>query len=251
MRVLILRPEAAAQAMVPALEAAGCRVEICPLLRIDGNEGVASAARAASPDVLVLTSVNAVGALRRDEALPDLFAIPVVAVGPATATAARSAGFVVVIEAAGDGDAVVALVKARFPAGTRVVHVAGRDRTGGVAERLATCGYPAEVVVAYQAEAMDELPPQTAAQLAGGDYDVAVIASARTAEAFRRSVEGAGLALPLARPAVAAISVQAAAPLAGVVRTVGIADRPDGAALTKGVIELARRVADNGGIGPG
>lgn len=82
-------------------------------------------------DVLLLTSANT---LRHGgEQLAQLRHLPVIAVGRATATAARAAGFEV--RTTGTGNAATALALA---GGSRVLHLTGRDHVdGAVTERIA------------------------------------------------------------------------------------------------------------------
>jgi uroporphyrinogen-III synthase len=248
MRVLILRPEPQAGVMAAELAAAGIDTLVAPMLAIEPEPGAAAAVLAGGdlPQALILTSPAAVEALRCDEAYVDLLAVPVVAAGPGTASAARNAGFVAVLSADGDAEAAAALVRARFrPDGGRVVHPAGRDRAGDVAGDLARAGFSAETVVVYRAESAEALDPSVAASLAAGEIDAAVVASKRTAEAFRRCVESVGLTGPLERPAIVAMSEAVAAPLAPLFRHRIVADRPDGESLTKAVVALAAADANN------
>lgn len=252
MRALILRPEPQAGAMAAELAAAGMDVLVAPMLAIEPEPGAVAAVLAGGkfPQALVLTSAAAVEALRVDEAFADLLAVPVVAVGPGTASAARNAGFVAVLAADGDSAAAVALVRTRFsPDDGHVVHPAGRDRSGDVAGDLRTAGFQAETVVVYRAESAGSLDPPVADALRDGRIDVAIVASKRTAEAFRRCVESVGLTGPLERPVIVAMSEAVAAPLAPLFRHRIVAARPDGESLTKAVVALAAADANNAAAG--
>jgi uroporphyrinogen-III synthase len=248
MRVLILRPEPQASAMAAELAAAGHDPVVAPMLTIEPEAGAAAAVRDGGPmpQAIVFTSPAAVDALGRDDPLADLLAVPVIAVGTGTAGAARRAGFVAVLSADGDAAAAVDLVGRRFvPEGGRIVHVAGRDRAADVAGDLAARGFSASTVVAYRAETATTLDPALAADLAAGRIDAVVVASRRTAEAFRRSLESVGLTGPLEKPVAVAISQACAEPLAPLFRRRVVAERPDGASLTKAVVALPAGVANN------
>jgi uroporphyrinogen-III synthase len=248
MRVLILRPEPQASVMAADLGALGFDTVIESMLMIDYHPDVVTSVLSGgeTPTALLVTSVHGVAALKHDPRLPDLFAVPVVTVGPATATAARSAGFIAVIEAAGDGAALVDLVATRFSSeGGRLVHVAGRDRAGDVAGDLKARGFTVTIVEAYRAEITETLSPHTAAAIASDSFDAAIVGSARTAEAFRRSVEATGLTRPLARPVIVAISAGAAAPLAGLFDRIVTAEEPHGESLRQALVALRSAGADN------
>jgi uroporphyrinogen-III synthase len=91
----------------------------CPLFRVEPAQW-----RAPDPsryDALLLTSANAIR--HGGPELDNLRALPVHAVGAATAAAARSAGFKV--EMVGDTDIVELLGK--LPQGIRLLHLAGED----------------------------------------------------------------------------------------------------------------------------
>ena len=101
MRLLLTRPEAESRALAARLAASGILATVAPLLRIE-TEAVALADLATALDGvrgLVFTSSHGVAAFAALESRRDL---PVFAVGPATETAARGAGFAVVHGADGD-----------------------------------------------------------------------------------------------------------------------------------------------------
>lgn len=68
-------------------------------------------------------------------------------VGDATSVAALSRGYAV-LNAAGDADALVALILSQRPHGP-LVHLAGRHRRGAIAERLTQAGVPCTTVEVY------------------------------------------------------------------------------------------------------
>lgn len=240
MRVLILRPESQARAMADVLAADGVAATIAPMLAVVAEPDVVGSVLDGhvSPQALVFTSVAGVDSLAADQRRGALAAIPAVAVGPATAAAARGAGFATVIDAAGDGEAVVRAVVAAFdPTAGPVVHVGARERAVDVADRLAEAGFSARTVVAYRTETVAAVDPATAADVAAGEFAAVVVASARTAEAFGRWLERAGIAVP-ATTALAAISAKAAAPLRPFFARLVIAREPSGESLTKAVVAL-------------
>ena len=121
--LVVLRPEPGNTRTAAALRALGLDVRQVPLFAV-----VPVYWTPPNPtgfDGLLLTSANAVrhgggqlGAMKR---------LPVVAVGAATAAAARDAGFAVAVT--GDADAQAVIAEARDRGLARLLHLAGRERT--------------------------------------------------------------------------------------------------------------------------
>jgi uroporphyrinogen-III synthase len=115
--LVILRPEPGASATADQARAMGMAVLAIPLFEVVPVEW--SAPDPAQYDAIVMTSANAV---RHGGAeLERLKGLPVLAVGPATAAAARAAGFSVTV--IGEGGA----RDMSLPAGDRLLHLAGRE----------------------------------------------------------------------------------------------------------------------------
>ncbi len=240
MRVLILRPEPQASAMAGVLASAGIAATVAPMLRVVPEAGVAAAVLASGDaSALVFTSAAGVAALASDRAVAGLRHLPVVAVGPATAGAARDAGFADVTSADGDGAAAAGVVLRIPQTGGTVVHVAGRDMAFDVADALVKAGRAARTVTAYRSEPVEDLAPDVAADLGGRRFAAVVVASARTAEAFGRCLERAGFDR-LPATTLVAISAKASAPLRPFFDRLVVAEAPDGESLTKAVVALAR-----------
>lgn len=164
-RIVVLRPEPGNAATTAKLRALGLAVESLPLFAVvpiawslpDGLD----------PDAILLTSANAV----RHGAIPDsLKALPVIAVGEATAAAARAAGFTVALT--GQRDAKAAIEAAHARGYHRLLHLAGRDR--------APTGDGVTAITVYASEVVD-IPD--ASFVRTGDQLV-LIHSARAARAF-------------------------------------------------------------------
>jgi uroporphyrinogen-III synthase len=205
MRVLITRPRAEAEALAALLAGRGIEAIVEPMMEI-------APAPDATPDLtgvqaVLCTSANGVRALARASAER---AVPLFAVGDATAARARAEGFHRVASAAGDVAALARLARRRLkPAGGRLLHVAGSAVAGDLAAALDAVGFAVERIVLYEARAASELTPSTAALIAAGQIDAALFLSPRTAAIFARLAAGAGLTAGLRR--VAAISISAAA----------------------------------------
>lgn len=221
---LLTRPEDESRGFAAGIAADGWEALIWPLLQI-------VPALAAPPDpgdaeALVFTSARAVEALAAFGPPPPL---PAWCVGPATARAARAAGFAEVIESAGDAAALAARIAAE---GTRrLLHLRGREAAGDLAGALRAGGREAREIVAYAAEPGGPPPPGVCEAMRAGAVAAALVFSPRSALRF------AELAPPDWRPrfaamTVVAISAAAMAPLEGLGfgRRI-VAARPDAAAM--------------------
>lgn len=221
----------------------GIAADTAPMLIRTARAGAIRDAVDPLPAALLFTSAAAVDAMAGDAGWADLRERPVHAVGPATAAAARRAGFASVHDSAGDAEALVAAVTVAVPPPGPLVWIAGHARSGAIDERLREAGYDVRVVEAYDAEPVQAFQDSVARGLAEGAYDVAVLASRRTAEAFVAALRAAGLPPP---PVAMVISAAAGEPLAALDCRIVVAARPDGEALTDGVVALASPLPDNG-----
>ena len=135
--LLVLRPEPGASATAARARALGLLPTVCPLFAIEPV--IWQVPDPACFDALLLTSANA---LRHGGAgLAALTSLPVIAVGDATAAAARDAGFTV----SRFGRAGVRDLLASVPGREKLLHLAGEDRVDG------GCGHAVEAVIVYRA----------------------------------------------------------------------------------------------------
>lgn len=139
---LVLRPEPGASATAARLRAAGLEARWLPLFETRALGW--TVADPAAFDALLLTSGNAVRLA--GPGLDALAHLPVVAVGAATASAARSAGLQVAHVGAGDAASAVAGAGAG-----RLLHLAGRDRVA-LPDVTAVTVYAAEERTVTRAE---------------------------------------------------------------------------------------------------
>jgi uroporphyrinogen-III synthase len=192
-RVLVTRSMEDAAPLAERLEAGGFTAVVEPLLRIRFLEGV-------SPDLsglqaLAFTSANGVRALVH--AVPDAKhkGFAVFAVGPATAKAARAAGFSDVSSADGDVDALARLIiGACEPAAGAVLHVAGSARAGDLMGALQGAGLDARRAVLYEAVAAETLSDSLRQDIEANGIGTVLIFSPRTAGLFVSLMADAGLA---------------------------------------------------------
>jgi len=215
-RVLVLRPEPGASATVSRARALGLDAVSIPLFEV---EPVAwTAPDPVGFDALLLTSANAV---RHGGAALEAFrALPVHAVGEATAEAARAADFTV----AGSGTAGVDALLDSLTPELRLLHLCGEDRRTPTDAPQAITAVPI-----YRSRAID--PPPGLDQAIGA---VVLVHSPRAGQRFAELVEDRGTV------AIAAISATAAEAAGAGWSEIGIASEPSDDAL----LALAARLCN-------
>lgn len=186
MRVLVTRPQPDADTTAELLRDMGHYPLVAPLLDIQPLK---------SPEPLdfqniqaiLITSANGARALARSTDHRD---IPVFAVGLASASGAREAGFGDVQSAAGDVETLAALVVDRLhPKKGKLLHITGSVTAGDLAGRLAAVGFDVDKRVLYQAVVKDTLPELIADGLRAQNIDSILFYSPRTARTFVDLVE--------------------------------------------------------------
>ena len=191
-RLLLTRPRQDSLALADVLARRGVSALIEPMMTIRIDE--AARLDLSGVQAVLLTSANGARALAA--AAPEKAArrVPVLAVGCATAQAARAAGFGTVTAADGDVDALAALATARLrPGAGRLVHVAGRVSTGDLAARLSAAGFEAERVPLYDAVAVGALSPPARQALEAQTLAGVALFSPRTARLFAKLLRESGL----------------------------------------------------------
>lgn len=173
-RVAITRALPEAERTAERVRARGAEAIVAPLLTIvpcaynTNTEGA---------QALLFTSSNGVRAFPDVRSARDRV---VLAVGEATAAAARTAGFTDVRSADGDVRALAALAKASLdPAKGKLIHIAGDHVAGDLGGALRAAGFIVERRLAYASRAAIELP-----EALTGPLDIVLFHSARAAETF-------------------------------------------------------------------
>lgn len=213
----MLRPEPGNAATAARIEAAGGRAIRLPLFAVRPLAWLPP--DPAEHDALFLTSANAVRAA--GPALAALSALPVHAVGRATAAAAQAAGLQVA--AIGDGDGMTLAKRAVATGTSRALHLAGRDRS------VDTLPGTTRTIAVYASEAT-RLAPGALDTLHGA---VALLHSPRAARRLAELIDERA-DIPVA--AISAATADAAGTGWGAVR---IAARPDDDALVAAGLALA------------
>jgi len=223
-RVAITRAPPEAAQTAERVRARGATPVIAPLITIEPR-----AFDAALDNTQALLFTSTAGA-RAFAAATSARNVAVLAVGDATAQAARAAGFTEVRSADGDSNALAALALSTLdPKAGKVIHISGAHIAGAMAAALAAHDFKIERRIAYEAVAVAQLPAELAQS-----FDVILFHSARAAEIF------AGFGAPYAdRAAAACLSAAVAraavnSPLGPVIwRRVMVAPHPHDEALVE------------------
>jgi uroporphyrinogen-III synthase len=221
-RVWISRTAPGADATAARVAALGHEPLVAPVLGV----------RLLRPDIdltgvaaIAVTSVHALDAL---SGLKASHGLPLYAVGPATAAAARAAGFADIVEAGPEAAALAARIAAERPQGV-VLHPRAQEAARDLQADLAGAGVEVRAVVAYRTLPM-EPSPELAGALAGAadPLDAVLVHSGRGAARVAELLNAAAMAPPLA----IAVSASAAQPLNGArVRDILVAESPDDGAM--------------------
>jgi uroporphyrinogen-III synthase len=203
--ILVTRPEPGASETAARLTALGFCPVLAPAMAVlPRHVGVDI-----RPQAVLATSGNAIAALPR-----SLHTVPMLAVGDATATRARAAGFATVHSAGRDAAALAELAAARCTQSAGPLLLASGEGQGmALAEALRAQGFRVVRRVAYATRAADTLPEDARAALAAGTIRAALFFSPQSARVFvtilqrdipTLSVQGID-ALAISRPTEAAL----------------------------------------------
>ncbi|KAF0096986.1 MAG: uroporphyrinogen-III synthase [Rhodospirillaceae bacterium] len=212
MRVLITRPEREATTLATALAQRGHVPVIAPLFRLEILHPPAEFATDLSGcQAVLLSSANGARALAEAS---EQRGKPILAVGDTTASTAEGLGFVSVVSAAGDGQALAELARTRLdPKTGPLLHVSGVDIAQDFAAALAPDGFEVRRVALYEAREETTLPDSARAAIEARALDAAMFFSPRASELFARLVQESGLSASLSNVTAIAISPAALQPL--------------------------------------
>jgi len=142
--VWITRAEPGATATAGRVRAMGLQPLVAPLLQV---RALSAPPSPAGYDGLVFTSLNGVRFAPAPSSGPTP---PVLAVGDATAEAARQAGYGDVASAGGDVGDLARLIGARFGAGARLLHLSAAAPAGDLAADVAPFGVRIDRAAIYE-----------------------------------------------------------------------------------------------------
>ena len=229
MRLLVTRPEPDNARTAAELRSRGHEAMLAPLLRV---EPVIDADLGSGPWAAVLiTSANAARAIASHRRHAELAALPILAVGQASAAAARSVGFTDVASADGDGGDLARFAATRFAGEAKpLLYISGEERARDLGAELAGSGLQVATAVVYRTLKTAAFPQPILAALTAGAIDGVLHFSRRSVEVYLDCARGA--AGPALLPVHYCLSARAAEPLqaAGAAR-IRVAARPDEAGL--------------------
>jgi uroporphyrinogen-III synthase len=193
MRLIVTRPADDLAPLRAKLEAMGHEVLAAPLLGIAFSD--ANVPGRPYQAVLV-TSANGARAIAQHRERARIVATDAITVGPASAAAAREAGFAHVEEApGGDVGGMIAHVTAtRNPASGPLLYASGEVTAGSLQESLADRGFKVDRAILYAAQPVVNLPRQTLAAIREGKAHGVLLYSPRTASVWGGLVAAANLA---------------------------------------------------------
>lgn len=233
-RVIVTRPAEAAAELQAELSGHGIEALAAPMLTVE--PGDPAAVLPEGIQAVLVTSGNGAQAAARLGLDP---ALPVLAVGEATAQAAGGAGFTAVTAASGDAAALAALVvRTCRPDWGPLLWVSGAAVSTDLVETLSGSGFTVIRRVAYRTEMARALPPEVEEGLRAGSVEGVLFFSPRSAEAFARLVGERGLEDACATLSAYCLSdpiAQSASKLAW--RAIHVAETPTKAALIAAVVE--------------
>lgn len=233
MRLLITRPEEDAEALANLLAACGIESMIAPVITVADIAGPAP--DLAGIQAILITSANGVRAFAHKSAARD---VAVLAVGDASAAAARDLGFGKVESAGGDVAALAKLAADSLdPAAGALLHIAGSAVAGDLSGALAAAGFDCRRAVLYEAKPAASLGAAPRAALKDGTLDGVLLYSPRTAATFVTLADKAGVAGACARMTAYCLSPAVADAVRGLAwRRVVVARAPDQDSLLAAVI---------------
>jgi uroporphyrinogen-III synthase len=235
MRLLITRALEDATKLADEVRWRGHEPVLAPLLEIRDRVNVSIPLEGVV--ALLFTSANGIRAFARQSRRRDITAFTV---GPATAAAARAAGFSRIDVAEGDVAALTHHVRqALQPDAGELVHVSGSDVAGDLVGDLERFGYKVKRAVIYEAAASRSFPPLVLAELKAGKIDGVLLFSPRTAQIFGGLIRTARLASQVQSIVAFCLAQSVAAALQPLsFGQILVADQPNQAAL----IDLLARV---------
>jgi len=183
--ILITRPIEDAEALAEILKEKGHEVFIEPMLDIYVLEDARSdieESLSSNPQAIILTSGNGARALAH---LTDKKNIPVIAVGEASAMAARHRGFKDVFSANGDIEKLEHYIIENCDKDKgSLVHIAGSVVAGDLQGNLEKFGFKVDRIISYMAKPVRYLSDGLINKLKKNQLDTVLFYSPRTAKIF-------------------------------------------------------------------
>lgn len=239
MRLLVTRPRPDAEAQARKLRDLGHEPLVAPLLRVEFLD--AGPLPLDNVQALIATSRNGLRALARNEALEKAKALPLFAVGPATAAMADSLGFARIEEGDGTAAALAPLIAETCDSRRdALLHLAGERLAADLGGELEKRGFTVLQPRLYRTVPAPSLDSEVRTALATGDIDGVVLMSPFTARVWAGLVCDGGLAGPASALRHFCLSPNVAEALAGLdAAKIDIAQEP----REEGLLALIARKA--------
>lgn len=174
--VLVTRPAHQAAGLMTALSLRGFTPVASPVLEL---RHLSATVPGGDHDGLVFTSANGVEAFQALDARRD---IPVFAVGPATAAAARKAHYEWILAGDQGAEVLAEIISGRLKSGSRVLYPSARDVAFDLETALKPAGIHVDRIVVYEMEPASSLSGPARDAIRAGCR--ALFFSARTAKIF-------------------------------------------------------------------
>jgi len=232
---IITRTEPGAHATAEVVRGLGLTPLIIPAARVEVTPATLDLANV---QALLMTSAAAARSIQMTDALR---ALPLYAVGDATAEAALTAGFETVISAGGDGATLAALAADRMsPRQGALLHLRGREIAGDVTGMLRACGFEARHVEVYATHDHPDFKTRIEQELAVGRGFILIHSPAG---GRRLAAAVTDRAKPIAQWHVVGLSHACVKPLEQLrFASTAIAESPDEAALMDALrLEVAKQ----------
>lgn len=204
MTILVTRPEPDNAATADALRQRGFDALLAPVLQFEALP--IRHDDSASYSGVIVTSANALRAIRSHPLSGQLIDLPVYAVGRRTADAAGKIGFANVRSADGDVTALRKLVTSAIPRRERktpLLYLSGSDISGDIVSGLASDGFVVTTLTVYRMIPVTDLADGVREAFAAQAIEAILHYSPRSAAAFVAAIRGAGLEIAaLALPQV-------------------------------------------------
>ncbi|MEM1088682.1 MAG: uroporphyrinogen-III synthase, partial [Pseudomonadota bacterium] len=220
-QILVIRSEPGASETIARLQAASYETIKSPVLAIASNPEV-DIPDLSEIEALIFTSANGVRAFAQRTESRDHTAW---CVGPATAAAAREAGFKRVEQSSGNAtDLADYIINRTPPTGKPMLHIANAEAKGHLRKRLTNAGFTIVFCPLYRMTRAIHLSDTALETLISQAPTLVLIHSEKGALAFSELISS----LTPQNCTGVAISHQAAEPLSGsALKQINIADRPD------------------------
>jgi uroporphyrinogen-III synthase len=232
LRILVTRPSSENTPLANLLEGCGHTVIHSPMLTIQQTPFQSPGEKA---HAVVFTSRHAVAPAASIAAVRVL---PAFCIGPASADAAKAAGFTVVAQANGDRGTLIGEIARHRP--KHILFMSGADERGDIVSELAAAKVRATRSIVYRAALATAFSDDARAALAAHALDIALLFSPRSASAFAKlSHDVTGF--DRSKLTIACLSDAVAEAAGGNWATVHVAAAP----TTKDILECAGLLCDS------